>query len=92
MTPGQFDAATCRELLGDQRARVVEASARSHAEASDINSPGEAYSPPRTPAGATYWDGVVAEAERITYHQAFQRRIERMRRKQASTDNLGAPA
>jgi hypothetical protein len=91
MTPGQFDAATCRELLGDQRARIVEASARGHADAADINNPGEAYSPPRIPAGTTYWDGIVAEAERITYYQAFQRRLERMRRKQ-STTNLGAPA
>lgn len=83
MTPGSFDAVTARELTGDARARHIEAQAREHADAADLDSPGATYAPPRCD-GTTYWDGVRACADHATYHEAFQRRIERRRRKQAA--------
>ncbi len=85
MTPGAFDAVTSRELVGDARARQIEAQAREHADTADLDDPGAAYSAPRT-ASKTYWDEVRANADQATYYAAFQRRIERRKRK----ENQGA--
>jgi hypothetical protein len=92
MTPGGFDPVTCRELIGDQRARIVEASARAHADAADIENPGASYRPPTALADSSYWTGVISEAERILYFSTFQRRLERMRRKASTATDFVAAA
>ena len=79
MTPGGFDAITSRELVGDQRARAIEAQAREHADAADLDNPEAAYAPPSS-TGATYWDEVRSHADLVTYATAYSRRLERRRR------------
>lgn len=80
MTPGSFDPTTCRAIVGDERARALEARARADADSADLGEPGAAYRPPA--AGEwTYWDQVRSESEIRTYWHAFHTRIERRRRK-----------
>lgn len=80
MTPRSFDPITCRSIVGDERARLLEARAREDADSADLDEPGAAYRPPAAGEG-TYWDQVRSESEIRTYWQAFQKRIERRRRK-----------
>lgn len=80
MTPGSFDPTTCRAIVGDERARALEARARADADSADLGEPGAAYRPPAAGEG-TYWDQVHSESEIRTYWHAFHTRIERRRRK-----------
>lgn len=80
MTPGSFDQTTCRAIVGDERARALEARARADADSADLGEPGAAYRPPAAEKG-TYWDQVRSESEIRTYWHAFHTRIERRRRK-----------
>ena len=66
MTPGSFDPTTCRAIVGDERARALEARARADADSADLGEPGAAYRPPAAGEG-TYWDQVRSESEIRTY-------------------------
>ena len=85
MTPGSFDPTTCRAIVGDECARVLEARARADADSADLDEPGAAYRPPAAGEG-TYWGQVRSESEIRTYWHAFRTRIERRRRKAYSTN------
>lgn len=76
MKPGSFDQETAREMVGDERARVIEAKARVDADEGN-------YSPPEQPAARTYMDGVNAGMERVVYRTQFNKRVERNKRKAA---------
>ena len=75
MTPGSFDAETAREIVGDARARAIEAAARADADSGAFNLPH------RRQASQTYWDGVYAEMERVVYTAQHAKRLERIKRK-----------
>lgn len=73
MLPKSFDPRTAREVVGDDEARALEASARADAEAG-------MYQPPKTD-GQTYWDQVTQEMRRITYLEQYVKRLRRLKRK-----------
>ena len=75
MTPGSFNAETAREIVGDARARAIEAEARADADSGAFNLPNRHH------AGQTYWDGVDAEMERVVYAAQHAKRLERIKRK-----------
>ncbi len=75
MTPGSFDLATAREIVGDEQARRIEAKARADAEAGD-------YRPPAD-AGVSYWSQVRAQMDEIVYHNQYAKRRARIERKGA---------
>ena len=77
MTPGSFDTSTCRALIGDARARVLEADARSTADR------GAELARADFSAG-TYWDGVREEAEWRVARAAYEARVARIARKKAA--------
>lgn len=72
MKPGSFDPATCRELVGDERARSIEAKARADADAGILQGPS---------SGGSYWDEVKHWAEYTTYLTQHKKRTERNARK-----------
>lgn len=74
MKPGTFDDLTCRELAGDQRARLLEADGRALAEADEP--------PVRPPAAGSYWQQVQQEAEYRVVLAAYEKRRARMLRMQ----------
>ena len=77
MTPGLFDTQTCRRIVGDERARVIEANARRSADS------GEQLVRPESCA-KTYWDGVQEESEWRVACAAYTARAARITRKLAS--------
>lgn len=81
MSPGSFDEKTCRALVGDERARVIEAAARSQADK------GEDWTPPAARPGVTYWDGVASSAESILSAMAYRKRKDRIARKSAAKES-----
>lgn len=87
MTPGSFDPVTCRALVGDERARTLEAKARADADSAELDAPENAYRPPET-HDETYWGQVIGECALRTYMHAFYTRIERRRRK-ARASSMG---
>lgn len=82
MTPMSFDPATCRALVGDTRARVIEQQARQHADSADLGSPDTGFHPPPTGPARTYWGEVQASAESLVYAAAYRQRIARRQRKE----------
>lgn len=80
MTPGSFDPDTCRSVVGDARARDLEADARATAESGAPLV--------RPPSSATsYWGAVQEEMEWRVRVQAHAKRTERIARK-AAADSL----
>jgi hypothetical protein len=73
MTPGAFDDLTCQELVGDERARTLSASARQAADAGE-------EPPTRVLVEGSYWDQVQAEAEYRIKLAAYTKRKARMTR------------
>lgn len=74
MTPQSFDPITCRHLIGDARARILEAQAR---ELADNNQPLG-----RGPDLSTsYWGAVQEEAEWRVMCEAYGKRMARIERK-----------
>lgn len=74
MTPRSFDSETCRELVGDERARQIEAQGRSKAEQGI-----ELVRPPTS--AITYWGMVQEDAAFIVECDAYRKRKDRMARK-----------
>lgn len=74
MTPGSFDPTTAREMVGDQRAREIEAKARRDAD--------EGVFTPPAPAAAlgTYWAACQETFERVVYAEQHARRLKRLAR------------
>ena len=77
MTPGSFDTATCRSIVGDGVARAIESRAREAAENGVplVRSNSQAR---------TYWEGVQEEAEWIVACAAYKARMARIERKRAA--------
>lgn len=73
MTPGGFDLATAREIVGDAFARTIEAKARTDADAME-------FSPPAI-SGATYWGKVLKEMQVVVYTEQYTKRLARNARK-----------
>jgi hypothetical protein len=77
MKPQSFDPATSREMVGDDRARVIERLAREHADIGE-----DAYAPPRgTAAPSSPWAAYQEEFEAVVYREQFGRRLARNARK-----------
>ena len=74
MKPGSFDPETAREMVGDESARVIEAKARTDADAG-------VFDPPKG-AARTYWDAVQDKMRHIVYAEQHKKRTERNARKQ----------
>lgn len=74
MTPGSFDPATSREVVGDSRARALEAKARGDAD-------NATYDPPEYLSTGSYWAQAQSCFDRTVYHAQYQKRIERNARK-----------
>lgn len=73
MTPKSFDPTTSREMVGDDRARVIEAKARADADAGR-------YEPPEA-SGSTYWARCQDEFATFVYIDQHRRRAARNARK-----------
>lgn len=74
MTPGSFDHATSREMVGDERSRTIEAKARADADAGH-------FEPPADSASTSYWGQAQDEFARRVYIQQHERRTARNLRK-----------
>lgn len=70
MIPGSFDAATSREMVGDERARSIEQKARQDADAG-------VYDPPNSKA-TTYWGMAQEDFATMVYATQYKRRMERI--------------
>lgn len=75
MKPHSFDPKTAREVVGDSRARVIEAKARSDADAKAYDFPIGDYE--------TYWGGVIVSMEMVVYREQYAKRMARNERKGA---------
>lgn len=73
MTPRSFDQETCREMVGDERARAIEAKAREDADSGR-------YSPPAK-AATSYWGQCQEDFASLVYGHQFKSRLERNARK-----------
>lgn len=72
MTPNSFDLENCKEMIGDERLRQVEAKARADAETG-------IYAPfPHV--FVTYMGKVKEDMEDIVYAAAYKKRLERLER------------
>ena len=71
MTPKSFDIDTCKEVVGDERMRVIEAEARQDAD-NDIT---EKFQP-----AEGYWEKVKSIMEYVIYTTAHKKRMERVAR------------
>lgn len=78
MIARSFDAATSREMVGDERARAIEEKARADA---DLGL--DAYEPPAPQSKGTYWGNRQDDFAHQTYTAQFTRRLERNARKAA---------
>jgi len=72
MTPISFDIDTCKEVVGDDRMRVIEAKARQDAD----NGVTQKFQP----AKEAYWDKVRSIMEYVIYMTAHKKRMERVAR------------
>ena len=72
MKPKSFDIDTAKHIVGDARMRVIEAKARSDADAGK-------HEPPQRDAGG-YWDRVRSDMENVIYITTHHKRLERMER------------
>ncbi len=76
LTPRSFDPVTSRTMVGDERARVIEAKARADAEKGQ-----EGFDPPAPRYSAdTYMGRVSNSFESNVYFDQFKRRLERIQR------------
>jgi hypothetical protein len=73
MTPKSFDIDTAKEIVGDERMRVIEAKARQDADS------GITEKPPKAKKG-TYWDVIRSDMEYVIYITAHKKRMERVAR------------
>ena len=71
MTPKSFDIDTCKEVIGDERMRAIEAKARQDADNGIL----EKFQP-----AEAYWDKVRSIMEYVIYTTAHKKRIERVAR------------
>lgn len=84
--PGSFDTETARHMLGDERARAIEAKAREDAGAGLWLAP--------ECVGGSYLDGIRNAFERSVYANQWGRRDERNKRKASAAskpDNQPQP-
>jgi len=72
LTPNSFDIDTCKEVVGDERMRVIEAKARQDAD----NGITEKFQP----AKGSYWIDVKSIMEHVIYTTAHKKRMERVAR------------
>jgi hypothetical protein len=72
MTPNSFDIDTCKEVIGDERMRVIEAKARQDAD----NGIMEKFQPLK----GSYWIDVKSIMEYVIYTTAHKKRMERVAR------------
>ena len=73
MTPKAFDDATCQELVGDERLRVLSATAKKAADRGE-------GPPERVPVQGSYWSQVQDEAEYRVKLEAYTKRLARISR------------
>lgn len=71
MTPKSFDIDTCKEVVGDERMRVIEAKARQDADNGIL----QKFQP-----AETYWLDVKSIMEHVIYTTAHKKRMERVAR------------
>lgn len=71
MTPNSFDIDTCKEVVGDERMRVIEAKARQDADNGIL----EKFHP-----AEAYWDKVRSIMEYVIYTTTHKKRMERVAR------------
>lgn len=71
MTPNSFDIDTCKEVVGDERMRAIEAQARQNADNGIL----EKFQP-----AEAYWDKVRSIMEYVIYTTAHKKRMERVAR------------
>jgi len=71
MTPKSFDIDTCKEVIGDERMRTIEAKARQDAD----NGIMEKFQP-----AEGYWEQVKSIMEYVIYTTAHKKRMERVAR------------
>lgn len=72
MTPKSFDIDTAKEIVGDERMRVIEAKARQDADNGIMDKPVRAV--------GSYWDVVSSDMEYVVYITAHSKRLERIQR------------
>ena len=72
MTPNSFDIDTCKEVVGDERMRTIEAKARQDAD----NGIMEKFQPTK----GSYWIDVKLIMEYVIYTTAHKKRMERVAR------------
>jgi hypothetical protein len=72
MTPNSFDIDTCKEVIGDERMRTIEAKARQDAD----NGIMEKFQPLK----GSYWIDVKSIMEYVIYTTAHKKRMERVAR------------
>lgn len=75
MTPGSFDPATAREVIGDGFSRTIEAKARADADAGIFDPP--------SAEGATYWDAAQKHMQASIYCEQHAKRMARNERKRS---------
>ncbi len=75
MIPKSFDIDTCKEVIGDERMRTIEAKARQDADNGVMDKPAR--------AAGNYWDGIRSDMEYIVYITAHHKRLERQQRMKA---------
>lgn len=71
MTPNSFDIDTCKEVIGDERMRAIEAKARQDAD----NGIMQKFQPTED-----YWGKVRSIMEYVIYTTAHKKRMERVAR------------
>lgn len=72
VTPKSFDIDTAKEIVGDERMRVIEAKARQDADNGIMDKPVRAV--------GSYWDVVSSDMEYVVYITAHHKRMERVAR------------
>lgn len=72
MTPGSFDAETSREMVGHERALVIEAKAR-------VDADKGTFDPPAMTEGS-YWSRCQGEFDFAVYKAQYDKRIEKAAR------------
>ncbi len=83
LNPKSFDPETSREVIGDERARAIEAKARA-----DADKGVEAFAPPPYTETRTYWGGCREEFARRVYLAQFTKRLQRNERKSTSLGRI----
>jgi hypothetical protein len=81
MTPKSFDIETAKEIVGDERMRIIEAKARQDADNGVMDKPARAE--------GTYWDGIRSDMEYIVYTTTHHKRMERVARMKEREKNNG---